>query len=98
MKRAPTSTAAGVDTSMRVDTNLTIAGLLRDLAETQSSTQSAWGYKQAAGAILALDEPIEEMVQPDGTLPRIARIGPASSRVILEVLETIAGGPCAVIT
>jgi putative hydrolase len=88
MKRAPTSTAAGVDTSMRVDTNLTIAGLLRDLAETQSSTQSAWGYKQAAGAILALDEPIEEMVQPDGTLPRIARIGPASSRVILEVLET----------
>ncbi len=43
-----------------------VAGLLRDLAETQTSTQRAWGYKQAADAILALDDPIERLVQPDG--------------------------------
>lgn len=71
-----------------VDTNLVIAGLLRDLAETQASTQRAWGYKQAASAILGLDDPIEQLIQPDGTLPRIPRIGPASTRVILEVLDT----------
>jgi histidinol phosphatase-like PHP family hydrolase len=78
----------GATASSDVDTNLVVAGLLRDLAETQTSTQRAWGYKQAAGAILALDEPIEQLVQPDGTLPRIPRIGPSSTRVILEVLET----------
>lgn len=70
------------------DTNLVIAGLLRDLAETQASTQRAWGYKQAAYAILALDDPIERLVQPDGALAKIARIGPSSTRVILEVLAT----------
>jgi putative hydrolase len=88
MNGAATSAIAAVHTKVLVDTNLLIAGLLRDLAETQSSTQRAWGYKQAAGAILALDDPIEQLVRPDGTLPRIPRIGPASTRVILEVLET----------
>ena len=70
------------------DTNLIVAGLLRDLAVAQTSTQRAWGYKQAANAILALDEPLEALVQPDGTLVRIPRIGPSSTRVIQEVLAT----------
>ncbi len=74
--------------SASVDTNLIVAGLLRDLAIAQTSTQRAWGYKQAANAILALDEPLEQLVQPDGTLARIPRIGPSSTRVILEVLAT----------
>jgi len=77
---APTSAAA--------DTNLIVAGLLRDLAIAQTSTQRAWGYKQAANAILGLDEPLERLVQPDGTLARIPRIGPSSTRVIQEVLAT----------
>jgi histidinol phosphatase-like PHP family hydrolase len=80
--------AAAADVAVQVDTNLLVASLLRDLAETQTSTQRAWGYKQAAGAILGLDEPIEQLVQPDGTLPRIPRIGPSSTRVIQEVLAT----------
>src|SRR5688500_17161279 len=80
--------AAAADAAVQVDTNLLVAGLLRDLAETQTSTQRAWGYKQAAGAILGLDEPIEQLVQPDGTLARIPRIGPSSTRVIHEVLAT----------
>ena len=74
--------------SPSADTNLIVAGLLRDLAVAQTSTQRAWGYKQAANAILALDEPLEALVQPDGTLARIPRIGPSSTRVIQEVLAT----------
>ena len=70
------------------DTNGKIAGLLRDLAAVQKSTQSRWGYKRAAQAILALDEPIESFLQPDGTLRKIPNIGPSSTRVILEVLRT----------
>src|SRR5438132_8795057 len=70
------------------DTNGLIAALLRDLATVQSSRQSRWGYKRAAAAIRNLDEPIESLVQPDGTLRKIAHVGPSSTRVILEVLRT----------
>jgi putative hydrolase len=70
------------------DTNGTIAALLRDMASVQKSTQSKWGYKRAAAAILALDEPIESYVLPDGTLRKIPNIGPSSTRIILEVLQS----------
>jgi histidinol phosphatase-like PHP family hydrolase len=81
------SAGAAAPAPLEADTNLVIAGLLRDLAETQT-THRAWGYKQAASAILALDDPIERLIQPDGTLARIPRIGPSSTRVIQEVLAT----------
>ncbi len=70
------------------DTNGVIAALLRDMASVQASVQSKWGYKRAAAAILNLDRPIETFVRPDGTLLKIPNIGPASSRIILEVLQT----------
>ena len=70
------------------DTNMAIAGWLNDLAVIQDSKQRQFGYKQAASAIRWLDEPIENLLLPDGNLRRIPRIGPASTRVILEVLET----------
>lgn len=70
-----------------VDTNSVIAGCLRDLAFAHESTRSRWGYKRAAAAIFNLADPIELLVQPDGALARIANVGPASTRVILEVLE-----------
>jgi histidinol phosphatase-like PHP family hydrolase len=70
------------------DTNTLIAGLLRDLASVQTSTQSRWGYRRAAAAVSDLDEPIEHYLQPDGTLRKIPNIGPSSTRVILEVLRT----------
>ena len=70
------------------DLNAQIAGLLRDLASVQKSTQSKWGYKRAASAVRNLDAPIESYLQPDGTLKKIQHIGPASTRVILEVLQT----------
>jgi len=71
-----------------MDSNGKIAALLRDLAAVQKSQQSRWGYKRAAAAVDTLDEPIESFLQPDGTLKKIANIGPSSTRVILEVLTT----------
>jgi len=72
----------------RPDANARVGALLRDLAAVQTSPQSRWGYKRAASAILSLEEPLEDLVQPDGTLRKIAGIGPASTRVILEYLKT----------
>lgn len=74
--------------SSGMDANSVIAGLLRDLASVQSSTQKKWGYKRAASAIINLDRPIESLLKPDGTLTKIPNIGPASERIILEVLRT----------
>src|SRR5580765_4932261 len=71
-----------------MDMNGKIAALLRDFAAIQKSKQSMWGYKRAANAILALEEPIESLLQQDGTLRKIPNIGPSSTRVILEVLQT----------
>jgi putative hydrolase len=70
------------------DTNGLIAGLLRDMASVQTSTQSKWGYRRAAAAIQALTEPIETFLLTNGTLRKIPNIGPSSTRVILEVLRT----------
>src|SRR6188768_1013154 len=72
----------------QADTNGVIAALLRDLASAQTSQQSRWGYKRAAAAIRNLDAPIESYLQPDGTLRKIAHVGPSSTRVIMEVLTT----------
>ena len=70
------------------DVNAVVGGYLRDLAFAQSSQQKMFGYKRAAAAILALDLPLTDLVGPDGALPRIAGIGPGSTRVIREILET----------
>lgn len=70
------------------DINGLIASLLRDMASVQNSTQSKWGYKRAAAAVLNLDRPIESLLRPDGTLEKIKHVGPSSSRIILEVLRT----------
>ena len=70
------------------DVNAVVGGYLRDLAFAQSSPQKMFGYKRAAAAILALDTPLPDLAEPDGTLPRIAGIGPGSTRVIREVLQT----------
>jgi histidinol phosphatase-like PHP family hydrolase len=71
-----------------MDRNGQIAALLRDFAAIQKSKQSMWGYKRAAAAVLALEQPIESLLEPDGTLQKIPNIGPSSTRIILEVLNT----------
>ncbi len=70
------------------DVNAVVGGYLRDLALAQSSQQKMFGYKRAANAILALDSPLTDLLGPDGTLPRMPGIGPGSTRVIREILET----------
>jgi putative hydrolase len=72
---------------MSSDSNSLVASFLRDLAVTQKSKPSEWGYKRAAAAVLDLPRPIESYLQPDGTLEKIPNIGPKSSAVILEVLQ-----------
>ena len=69
------------------DINSEVAGWLRDLAFVQQSPHSRWGYKRAASAVMYLPVPIDTLVNPDGTLQKIPSIGPASTRVILEVLS-----------
>ena len=71
-----------------LDLNGRIAALLRDFAAIQTTKQRMWGYKRAAAAVLALEEPIQSLLQPDGTLRKIPNIGPSSSRIILEILRT----------
>ena len=70
------------------DINSVVAGWLRDLAFAQPSPQSRWGYKRAASSVMYLDVPIDTLLNADGTLQKIPNIGPASTRVILEVLRT----------
>jgi histidinol phosphatase-like PHP family hydrolase len=70
------------------DVNAVIGGYLRDLAFAQSSKQKMFGYKRAAAAIFALDIPLTDLISPDGTLPKIAGIGPGSTRIIREILTT----------
>jgi putative hydrolase len=84
MAKLHTTTSNCVDID---DINLQIAGLLSDLAAVQTSPQKAWGYKQASSAIRELEEPVGALVEADGSLRKIFRVGPASSRVIQEVLE-----------
>ena len=70
------------------DINAVIGSFLRDLAFAQSSQHKMFGYKRAAAAILSLDVPLIELIDSSGVLPRIAGIGPGSTRIIREILAT----------
>ena len=70
------------------DVNSEVAGWLRDLAFVQKSPHSRWGYKRAASAVLYLPVHIDTLLDAGGTLQKIPHVGPASTRVILEVLNT----------
>jgi histidinol phosphatase-like PHP family hydrolase len=68
------------------DVNAVVGGYLRDLAATQTVQAKVFGYKRAAAAILQLERHVTDLVGSDGTLPKIAGIGPGSTRIIDEVL------------
>jgi len=70
------------------DINGRVAAALRDLAAAQSSPQKAWGYKRAASAVLDLETSLDRLRGADGALPRIKHVGPASLRVIEEILAS----------
>jgi histidinol phosphatase-like PHP family hydrolase len=69
-----------------IDINGIVSAALRDFAWVQNSTQSRWGYKRAAASIRRLERSLPDLLDA-GVLPRIYGIGPASTRIILEVLE-----------
>ena len=70
------------------DVNAIIGSYLRDLAFVQESQSRTFGYMRASNAILALETPLTALVDSDGSLPKIAGIGPKSARVISELLDS----------
>ena len=70
------------------DINAIVGSFLRDLAYAQPSQPKMFGYKRAAAAILSLDTPLTDLMQANGSLPKIPGIGPASTRIIREVIDT----------
>ena len=70
-----------------MDLNGVISALLHVLAVVQKSPQSTKGYQRAAAAVFALDQPIDTLIEPDGSLRKIPNVGPSSTRVILELLR-----------
>jgi DNA polymerase/3'-5' exonuclease PolX len=76
------------DASPRTDdVNATVAGYLRDLAYAQPSPPQMCGYKRAAAAIASLEFQLPDLIAAEGRLPKIPGIGPASTRIIEEVLD-----------
>jgi histidinol phosphatase-like PHP family hydrolase len=70
-----------------LDVNAVAGGLLRDLGRAQTSREKMFGFKRAAAAVLRLDEPLAEIAAA-GRLVDIHGIGPASARIIEEVLTS----------
>src|SRR5262245_1974073 len=70
------------------DINAVVGGLLRDLAFVQTSQPKMFGYRRAASAVLGLEVPLTDIYGASGALSAIRGIGPASTRVIREVLDT----------
>src|SRR5262245_14241579 len=58
------------------------------MAAVHMSRERRRAYDRAAATVLGLDEPLEGLLQRDGTLRKIANIGPSSTRIILEALRT----------
>jgi histidinol phosphatase-like PHP family hydrolase len=70
------------------DINAVVSFLLRDLAAVQSSRQKRFGYERAAAAVFWLDDPLTALWSNQGLSVRVHGIGPSSTRVIAEVVET----------
>jgi putative hydrolase len=71
-----------------VDVNAVVGFLLRDLAAIQASPEKKFGYKRAASAVLALDDPLTALMSSNGLVRKISGVGAASTRIIREVLDT----------
>lgn len=62
------------------------AALLYDMAALQPTERSQFGYKRAAKAIIGLPVSVADLVSA-GTLRDVDFVGPASARIISEVVE-----------
>jgi histidinol phosphatase-like PHP family hydrolase len=74
------------DVIVHDDLNMAAASLLYDMAALQATERSQFGYKRAAKAIVGLPVSVADLVTA-GTLREIPFVGPASARIITEVVE-----------
>jgi histidinol phosphatase-like PHP family hydrolase len=68
------------------DANLTVAGLLYDMAALQTAERSQLGYKRAARAIVGLPVGVGELVA-SGRVQDVPFVGPSSARIITEFVR-----------
>ena len=71
-----------------LDLNMDVAEALRDMACVQSSRGRQRGYTLAANAIRNLEAPLDQLVAETGAVLHIPQVGPASARIIAEVMAT----------
>src|SRR3989442_15033095 len=69
-----------------MDVNLSLAGLLFDLAHLAGDTPRAFGYTRAAKAVLRLDRQITPLVEAN-TFKAIPGIGPTTDRIARELIN-----------
>ncbi len=76
-----------VDDIVHGDLNLAAAALLYDMAALQPTERSQFGYKRAAKALVNLPADVSELVAA-GVLRDVPFIGPSSTRIISELVES----------
>jgi histidinol phosphatase-like PHP family hydrolase len=69
-----------------IDLNMQAIGLLYDMAELQSVERATFGYKRAAKAVVGLPVQVSVLVEA-GSLQDVPFIGPASARIITELVQ-----------
>ena len=77
---------AAADAIAHEDLNVAAAALLYDMAALQPTERSQFGYKRAAKAIVGLPVSVADLVAA-GTLRQIPFVGPASARIVTELVE-----------
>jgi hypothetical protein len=74
------------DEIVHQDVNMAAAALLHDMAALQTAERSQFGYKRAAKAIVGLPVAVSDLVTA-GTLRDVPFVGPASARIVAELVE-----------
>jgi putative hydrolase len=77
---------ASIDAIINGDLNMAAAALLYDMAALQPTERSQFGYKRAAKTIIGLAVSVADLVAA-GALRDVEFIGPASARIITEVVQ-----------
>src|SRR6478672_5171191 len=86
VKKVAKRPLAAAEAVVHGDLNMAAASLLYDMAALQPTERSQFGYKRAAKAIVGLPVSVADFVAA-GTLREIPFVGPASARIITEVVE-----------
>jgi putative hydrolase len=83
-RRSPAE--ASIDSIVNDDLNMAAAAVLYDMAALQPTERSQFGYKRAAKAIIGLPVSVGDLVAA-GALRDVEFVGPASARIITEVVQ-----------